>query len=300
MANTLTNLTDTIIVDNAIEAFTAAIAPLTAFANNVSPGPAEKGDKVKVLSVAAAAAATDFVPATGYTVQDSTAEGLDVSLNKHKFVSWGLNDTEISQNPQLSLERFGRQKGFQLAKAVLQDIWSVVTLANYGAAAFVGTATTFDSDDVVDIGKACDDADWPEDDRSLILSSAYHAALRKDQPIQDASAYGTNDVIRRGQIPSLDTFSAIYKSTLVPANAQNLVGFAAFPDAILVAMRYLMPQEGNKYFQAAAITDPNGSGFTIGFRDWYDENAGQRRKVLECVYGYLKGNGSAIKRITSA
>ena len=300
MANAITSLTDTIISNAAIQAFTDAIAPLTAFARNVSPEAAARGDKVKVLSTPAQDAAIDFVPATGYTMQDADADGLDVSIDKHKFVSWGLTDTELSKNPQLNIEEFGQQKGFQLAKAVLQDIWSIITLANYGAAAFVGAAGAFDADDVVDISAACDAASWPEMNRSLILGATYHASLRKDNAVQDASAYGNADAIQRGGINSLDTFSKLFKSNLVPANAQNLVGFAAYPDALLVAMRYLAPQEGNKYFQAAPITDPNGSGFTIGFRDWYDENLGQRRKVLECVYGYLKGNGNGIKRMTSA
>lgn len=299
MANTLTTLTDTIITNAAIEAFTAAIAPLKAFSRNVSPEPAERGDKVKVLSVAAATAATDFVAGTGYTMQDSTAEGLDVSLDQHKFVSWHVNDTELSKNPQLNIEIFGRQKGFQLAKAVLQNIWAQITAANFGAAAFTGASGTFDADDVADVEKICDDADWPQMDRGLILSTAYHTALVKDNQVQGTLGVDESGVLSDSRIRRLHNFD-LYKSTLIPANGENLVGMAVNPDALLVAMRYLAPQEGNKYFQAAPITDPNGSGFTIGFRDWYDENEGRRKKVLECVFGKLKGNAAALKRLVSA
>ena len=299
MSNTLTNLTDTIITNAAIEAFTAAIAPLRAFAQNVSPEPSQKGDKVKVLSVAAATAATSFVEGTGYTMQDTTAEGLDVTLNKHEFVSWYTTDTELSKNPQINIERFGRQKGFQLAKKVLQDIWSLVTNANYGAAAFTGLASSFDADDVADIRGVCSAADWPLQERALILDDAYYTALLKDNAIQDVSASAMTDPIREGRVNRLLGFEVL-ESTLVPGNAENLVGFAVNPDSILVAMRYMMPQQGHKYYQAASITDPNGSGFTIGFRDWYNEEEARRKKVLDCVYGYLKGTGAALKRIVSA
>ena len=300
MANTLTNLTDSIVANAAFEAFTATMTPLNVFSRNFSAEAAQRGDKIKVLSTPAQDAAVDFNPATGYaSEQNANTAMVEIAIDKHKKVDWSLTDKELSTMPQLDLEIFGRQKGFQLAKAVIQDIWGSVTLANYGAAAFTGAASTFDADDVVDIAKICDDSDWPEAMRSLVLSNAYHAALRKDNALQDASALGSDEVIRTGRVPSIDSFGAVYRSNLIPANGQNLVGFAAYPDALAVAMRYLAPQEGNTYFQAAALTDP-ASGLTIGVRDFYDNVLGKRTKVLECVYGYLKINGNSIKRLVSA
>jgi hypothetical protein len=78
----------------------------------------------------------------------------------------------------------------------------------------------------------------------------------------------------------------------------NLVGFATLPDSILVAMRYLAPQQGNTYFQAAPVS--NEYGFTLGFRDFYDNNLGQRVQVLEANYGFLLGNPNALVRLVSA
>jgi len=298
MANTLTNLKHTILVDAALEAFTAAFAPIRAFAHNFSAEAAQKGDKVRVPFVSAQDAAIDF--AGTYTIQDADMEGLDITIDKHKFVSFGLTDIEISTMPQLNLERFGRQKGFQLAKAVYQDILSVVTENNYGNTSddkITSSAANFDADDVVDLSTLCDNDDWPDLERSLILTPAYHAAIRKD--LKDASEFGSDTVIRRGLVPSLDTFGSVYKTSLVPTNSQSLVGFAAHPDAILTAMRYLQPQEGHKYSTATPVVDAD-SGITLGFREWYNEDTGTAKRVLEANYGFLKGNGKAIKRITSA
>jgi len=299
MPNALTTVNHTIISDAVLQAFVAGVAPLRAFCLNASPGAiSDRGNKVKVLSVPAQDAAIDFVAADGYVMQDADAEGVDVTISRHKFVSWALSDTEIANSPIIELESFGQQKGHQLARAVFQDILSLVTAANYGTAGFVGAASTFDSDDVVDIGKVCDDADWPGAGRSLILASAYHAALRKDNAIQDASAFGTDDSIRRGVVPSLDTFESIYKSTILPANAEALVGLAVLPQAILIANRYLQPQEGHKYSRAEPVSDE--SGLTLGLREWYNEDLGSCRIVMECNYGYVRGLAAAIKRITSA
>ena len=295
--NTLTNLTNTIVTQAALEAFRAALLALTVFAHNVSPDPIVKGDKVKVLSIAAAQAAQNF--AGTYASQDSEAEGLDVSINKHKFVGWSLTDKELADKPQLQLEKFGKQKGFQLAKAVLQDVLSLVTVANYGAAAFTGPANTFDLSDVIDLGNTCDEADWDEMGRALVLKSSYHASLRKDSNLSDASKLGTDSVIREGKIPGIDTFEELHKSNLIPGNGENVVGFACLPDAILFAQRYLAPQEGHGYAEAYPITDPE-TGFTMGFRKWYIRETGEMRSVLECNYGYLKGMGSALKILASA
>ena len=74
-------------------------------------------------------------------------------------------------------------------------------------------------------------------------------------------------------------------------------------------LRYLQKLLEGKGYQVETFSsdgprrvffNPNGSGFTFGFRDWYEESAGTRRKVIECNYGYLKGNGAAIKRLVSA
>lgn len=297
MANTFTNTGDTIIANAALEAFTSALLPITKFAKNFSTEAAQRGDKVKVLFVNAAAAAQDF--AGNYAVQDSTADGLDVTINKHKYVGWGLSDSEIAKNPQIEMERFGRQKGFQLAKAVMVDILSLVTAANYGAPVFTGLSSTFDKADLVTIKDALDTADWPSMERALAIKSAYYNALLGDAGISNASISGDAGPQKTGVVNPLYGFDSISWSNLIPANAENLVGFAALPDAMLLAMRYLAPQEGAKYFQAGAITDPD-TGITLGFRDWYDENSGTRKKILECNYGYLKGNGSALKRLVSA
>src|SRR5690349_4041505 len=103
MSNTLTNLNDTIVVDAAIEAFTAGITPMGAFSVNASPTMAERGDKVKVLFVGAQDEAIDWVAANGYQMQDANAEGLDVPLDRRKYVSWGFQDQELAENPQLTL-----------------------------------------------------------------------------------------------------------------------------------------------------------------------------------------------------
>lgn len=300
MANALTTLTHTTLASGpGLEGFRAALLPVSAFATNFSADAAARGDKIKVPWVGAQDAAVSF--SGTYTMQDADMEGRDITLDKHEFVSWSLTDKELVDNPQVNLERFARQKGFQLGKKVLQDILSLVTAANYGDTEgtdkLTSSAGNFDGDDVIDLSTYADAKDFPDMDRALILSPAYHAAVRKD--LKTADGFGSDVIMRQGQVPSLDTFNAVYKSSLIPSNSENLVGMALHANAILVAMRYLAPQAGIPYTTAEAITDAE-TGFTFGFREWGDPNTGAMKRVLECVYGRRTGNTSALIRIESA
>ena len=298
MANAITNMTHTLLAERIFNAFVAKITPATRFSSNFSEAETQRGDSVKVPFVSTQDAAGDFVAANGYVMQDADAEGKDVTINKRKYVSWALTTEEIANNPQLSMDMFVEQKAFQLAKAFLQDIWSVITNANYGAAAHTGLAANFDSDDVIDISTICDTADWPEFMRSLVLKETYYGNLLKDAGISDASALGTASAVQEGVLPRLSGFD-VMKSTLIPGNSENLVGFAAHPDAIFLASRVLRPEDPSGIISFETMTDPE-TGISAAYREWTSPDSDETKRVLEFNYGYLVGNATAIKRIVSA
>jgi hypothetical protein len=279
-----------------LEGYTTAIAPLAAFATDFSSEAARRGEKVSIMrDNTAIDAALDKTTHGDYTIQDADSDAVEVTLGQPKYVSWGLDDTEIASSSVLSMEKFGRRKGNLLAKTVLQDIWSEITAANFGAAAHTGLASAFDEDDVADVAESCDSADW-NDDRYLILSPSYIAALRKAGAIKDTSGYGYN-AIQTGDVPMLHGFKVLM-SNAVPANGENLVGFATDGNGIASAFRYLAPQQGHKYLRAEALVGEGG--MTLGLRDWYSEDSGVRKCVVESVYGFETGISTGIKRLVSA
>jgi len=296
MANSITGINDDILAQSVLEGYTTAIAPLSAFTTDFSSEAARRGEKVSIMrDNTAIDAALDKTTHGAYTVQDADSDAIELTLGQPKYVSWGLDDVEIASSSILTMEKFGRRKGNLLAKTVLQDIWSEITNANFGAAASVGLAANFDEDDVADVAEACDSADWG-DDRYLVLSPAYIAALRKVGAIKDTSGYGYN-AIQNGDIPMLHGFKVIM-SNAIPANGENLTGFATDGNGIAAAFRYLAPQQGHKYNRAEALVGEGG--ITLGLRDWYSEDSGVRKNVIETVYAYETGIGTGVKRITSA
>jgi hypothetical protein len=296
MANSTTGIQDDIIARSVLQGFTAAIAPMAALNTLFSDAAANRGDRVSVPRLASNLdAAEDKTVGSAYTIQDIDSDAVEIVLNKHKYVSMGNDDIEVANSSALVLERYGVRKGNLLAKTVVQDIFSEITAANFGSAAFTGAASTFDEDDVADIADACDDDNMPED-RYLVLSNAYITALRKSGAIKDTSGYGFN-AIQTGQIPMLHGFKVI-PSNIIPGNSQNLVGFATDGSGIAAAFRYLAPLSGNKYDRAEAIVGEGG--ITLGLRSWYSEDYGNYRSVMECVYGYKTGIAAGIKRLVSA
>ncbi|MBV8121499.1 MAG: hypothetical protein JO081_16355 [Alphaproteobacteria bacterium] len=295
MPNNFINTLYTILTNAAIEAFTAILTPLTVFARNYSSDAVQRGDKVKVLWIPTQAEARDFQPTGSYAPGDITATGLDVVIDRHKFVSWSTTDTELSLNPIINIQDFGRQMGSNLGIAVLQDVWTLLTAVNYPRTTPVGPATDFDSDNLIDVKAQCDGAHWPAAGRNVVLSGTHFNGLLKDGSLKNAAAYGGPEAIRAGAIPALVGFG-VYDSQLVPTTG-SLCGFATMPDAILIAMRYLAPQEGNTYFQAGPVS--HEGGLTLGFRDFYENIQGRRIQVLEANYGFLKGNGDALIRLTT-
>ena len=297
MANSITGVNDDIIASSVLSGFVKSIAPIMALATDFSADAAKKGDKVSVLrDNTAIDAALDKTTHTAYTIQDADSDAIEITLAQPKYVSWGLDDSEVANSSVVNLEVYGRRKGNKLASTILADILSPVTAANFGAAAFTGAASTFDADDVADISTAADLADWDED-RYLVLSPAYYGALLKDAGIQSADAFGGIEAIRNGDIPTLLGFKIIM-SNLIPANAENLVGFASSGTGLATAFRYLQPQEGNTYNRAERLSDP--SGMTLGLRDWYSNDTGVRNRVVECVYGKAVGISTGILRMVSA
>jgi hypothetical protein len=298
MANAITNINDDILSKAVLDGFVAAITPLTAFSTSFSNEAVKKGDKVSIPRVGTQDAAATKTTHTAYTLQDSDSDAVEITLGQPVYVSSALDDVEIASSSVLSLEMYGKSKGAVLAKKIFQDIFSKVTNTNYGAAAFTGLASTFDADDVVDIRTACSQADMPEDMRALILGPTYVGNLLKDNAIQSNSAFGSSTPIKDGSIGRLVGFD-VFESNIIPNNSENLVGVAAHPAGLAIAMRYLQPQSGNTYSAAYPVSDAK-TGITIGVREGYDNLKGVKYKIWECVYGYEVGIAAGIKRIISA
>ncbi len=144
------------------------------------------------------------------------------------------------------------------------------------------------------IREACSNAKMPVTDRALILDGAYYTNLFGD----DVVAKGfvpqvAQPGIVEAQIRRLAGFD-LHETVILPENGEKLVGFAAHPSGLAVAMRYLEPVA--EYDEAGAVTDPE-TGLTFGYLRYTETQSNRVFVTVECLYGYKQAIAEGIKRL---
>jgi hypothetical protein len=295
MSNTLTNVKDIKVAQRALMPFMSNLLPVTAFSTDFSPMPAEKLDTVRVPLVGAPSTSSDF--AGDYAANaDSTVTVVPVTLNRHKYKTVHVTARESAETSLTVLETLVEAAAQQLAQDVLVDIFSCITLANFGAPGIAAlAATAFDYKKVLSLRDACGIAKMPPNPRSLILDSGYYTNMLADDVVAKSFNLNLNaPAVTEGMVKRIAGFN-LHETTLIPSDhAEKLVGFAAHSSAVAVAMRYLQPVAD--YQQAGAVTDP-ATGMTFGYLRFTDTRANKIFVTLECLYGFAPAKTDALKRI---
>lgn len=283
--------------------FKRRITPILAFAFSTQNKPLEGTNSVAVpFYDLDAAASKDFSADDGYVFDaDSTTGSRKVEINKRKYKTLYVSSSDLSRQPALDPVKLLEIKGEKLAEDIVTDVFSLVTLANYGAAAVNVAAAGFDSDDIADLRGVCNTAMWPSAGRALVLNADFDTALFKDSSIKNALNFGTASAIQDGSIARISGFD-YYDCPSLPANAENLVGFAAFMSALLFGQAPIEPapavrQQMAVYEQIPVEVAP-GVNILLEYKQMGDPFKDRVGEVLECNYGYALGNAAALKRIT--
>lgn len=308
MATTIdADLAGKIISANALEAFTKKLAPLQAFTTSFDTDAGSVGDKVVVPYVpefandGSTTVSSFTAGSTQYDADKSSKiDEATIELDSHLFTNWTLNDTQVSENAVASLERFGAQKGADLANQIFVSICSLVVSSNFSSSEEVSaTASSLSLDDIINARKTMVANGGDPSQCALILHSDYYAGLLSFSELT-ADAYGSADAIRSGQVPSIVGIPAVYETPQLPENSQNLVGMLVHPAAIAVAFRYLQPNSGGEAAYTRTDKLSNDDGMTMGYRQFYKAESGESVAAIEALYGYTKVNTDALVRIVHA
>ncbi len=301
-ANTIdSDLQLDLVLDAAMEAFKEMLTPLAMFSTVFRDIPLQGTDKVVVPYYALETAASKDFNGT-YLFDGTATSSRELTIDKRKYQSLAFTSAELARQPHFDPERLGRLKGQKLAEDVLVDIWSIITAANYGAAIFTGAAADFDVDDVIDIETTLTETyKWPMMGRGMILKPSYIGGLKKDMNANGGFATFNRD--SNGNLltfPSLQGFS-FAPANVIPANGENLRGFAVFPSAMLVGFSPIQPAPAvmdrlNDY----RIVSDDDVGISLEYREWGDADTDTEKRTIEVNYGRAFGEQAALKRIVSA
>jgi hypothetical protein len=289
---TYTNLNNEIFANSAIEGLAKILLPITRFARNFSPSAGQRGDQILVPLISTLTATTF----SAYNICGGTKTVATINLNKHKIVQVGQLDITYHSSSESNLRDFGYQMGKALGTLILQDVLSLVTTANFTSVAAV-SVIDFDTVELRAARLALNKNDVPTEPRvALIEADPYDALLSVTNFVQ-AYMFKDSAVLQEGKIMRALGMDFYEHNGLFTSTA-SVMALCAHPDAIAIGMRYLAPQEGHKYTEAAPVSDSE-TGLTLGLRDHYDENTGTRYINLEALYGYSVGLtycGRIIKR----
>lgn len=297
MANTITDLKDVRISQNALLPWMETLLPLSAFSTNFSPDAADKLDTVKVPVIGAPSASSDY--AGDYTANaDSEASSVAVTLDRHKYKTVHLTAKEAATTSIPLLEKLVTTAAQQLAIDVMSDIFTSITAANFGTPAIPAiSAEDFGYKTIIKIREACAAAKMPQDSRALVLDNSYFSALLADDIV--AKSFITplaQQGVVEAKVNRIAGFN-VFETGCVPDNGENLVGFAAHPSSLAIAMRYLTPIAN--YDEAGAVTDP-ATGLTFGYLRYTDTKSNKVYITLEALYGFKVVRPAGLQRIVSA
>ena len=286
------------IMDAAVREFARVIAPLTAFSTVFRDVVLEGSDTVSVpFFPNISAASTAWNASNGYVAGNSTINAIKVTVNKRPYQAFSFTSSELARQPYLSMQRLAVQQAEKLGLDVFQDVLTAITLADFGAAAVTVASANFGWNELVDVKTACDDANWAQTGRTLMLLPSYYNAIVKDTRTT-AYALGSATVTSEGTLPPLAGFRNIYQSPNIPTNSESLVGMAILPQALAIAFSPVKPSQAvsQQLLTYEMATDP-ASGATLEYRMWGDPQKDQTFSVFEANYGYVKGDTAAAKRI---
>lgn len=279
---------DTIFAQEALKAFTAKLAPLRAFSRSLDGETGKEGDAIVVPYISALTATTYNASTANYQTGGGAVTHNTVNLNQHNIVTFDITDLQSANSSGARFDELAMQAGRALGQKVLENIWKLITTSNFGAASVTTAEANYGLSQLIALRAvlAGRNVDVDPGVCSFIHNTVVGAALLGSTNVLQAYAIGDNQAARQGTLGQLVGFPT-YETNILPTAATSLVAFAAHPDAINVAMRYLQPQAGAEYLAIERAADP--SGIVMGYRRSFDTATGTMYGAFECLYGTATG-----------
>ncbi len=295
MANTLGTANGAIIARRALTTLLEQFPFLQQITTDFSNEPVLFNQTV-YTKLPSAVSAIDYNTTTGYVSADVTQVDVPVTLNKHKHVTYGMNDAERSSTPTNLIERFAGNAAQALGLQLMNDLFALLTLANYGNSSVI-TVAAMNRAKLVGVAKKLTGRKVPQVGRFAVLQSDYYESLMNDAVLVN-NAGSPADTVRSGHLGNVAGFS-VSEYYQLPQNAQSLAGFAGSAEGLILATR--VPAEPQNVDQLPGsieiVTEPN-TGLSLQVRHWYDFALGRENVTFTLMYGVAVGNAAAIERMT--
>jgi hypothetical protein len=301
MANTLGTTNADVIAQEALKQLQAALPILGQIATDHSKENARFGETIIVHEVAAASA-VPFNPAVGYVPGDRTQVDIPVGLDRHKHHTYGVSVQEASSSRVDLIRRFGLNAAYSIGAAIVSDLCALITASNYPnktTKALGAGGDGFDRKAAISVATALSKRGVPPLGRFMLLNPEYYGSLSMDVTMLQVLLARGASAVESGKLPNVHGFE-VSEFVDLPANSENLMGFAGTRTAIALATRIPDdPGTGESNCRISTVTDEN-TGLSLQVREWYEATLAQFRRTYTLMYGVAKGQTDALQRIVSA
>jgi hypothetical protein len=228
--------------------------------------------------------ANDKAANNAVTLQ-TPAGGADISvtLNKHKEVSFLIEDPARAQANQDLMDRYINAAVPALAQAIEADLFALYA----SLSTTVGTSGTDISAATIRAArKALNDNKVPLTPRHLVVSPKDEIALLGDSTLATYFANSRPEAVAQGALGNLYGFT-IWMSQLVPVvsgTPNSTKNLAFHPEFAILAMRALPEPPAGSGARSAAVRDPE-SGLVIRVTSAYNPTYLGVQVTLDVLYG---------------
>jgi hypothetical protein len=301
MANTLTNLTETMVQDEVLPALKLGLNPLNAFSFKASDGGMAVGD---VVAVPVATAKTAASYTSTYESGNSTVVATDVTMAAPVFSSWFVNPA-LEAMP--TAERFlaeGREAAYAVAKILVLGVLANFVEANIGSATTDETVVTAANYDYT-----AQTALWGQlkvkgvnEGISAIHTIPYAASLLDDSRLTDLSASGSS-VLQSGELPPILGVKQYYTDAFPTAVTSENTG-VIYTGKSTAAVATAVPNdvvaglEGASGVRIIQVTDPD-TGISLIYRTWVNSGTGVYWGSVLAMYGTSFIQDAAVRAVSA-
>jgi hypothetical protein len=289
---------DTLFGQTVFQQLVDILLPLNVFSTDISSEVATPGSAV-VVPLFGNVTSTSFVQgASAYEGTGGTISAITVNVDKRYITPIDVTPQQLADSSNASrLEQFGAQLANATANKLLQDVFSVLTTTNFGAAVLTTASANYSRTQLIAIRKAMLQAGI-RGPKSLVVNMDVEAAMLGDDKITLALNRGDNMAIKEGMLGRLMGLD-IYSSDVLPTNSISLIGFCAGKEGIAVAMRNLgnyLPSEEYSAFEQ--YVDPD-SGISMLYTRHWNRAAGKWFINTHVLFGYSAAVTGAVKLFTT-
>lgn len=298
MANALGTSSAGIIIQEALALSVKMRPELKAISTDLSVNAANKGDAIKsrIFSVPAV---TDF----GGAPADVVATDVTVTLSGFKQVRHKFTAAELNSTSRNLVQEAAKPMATAIANHMVDTLAAAITAANFTGTPVTEATADADFNTLVSLRKALNATGTPKAPRYAMVNSDVYGNLLNDQLCNRAQKATGDDPISSGELVALAGFQSVYEYPDLPGTG-NLTGFAASPDALVIATR--VPRDPREVLPNApvggnvqVITEPT-TGLSVMAVEYIDLNDLSANVYIVWLEGFAVGNKDHGVRLVSA